>query len=271
MKIRKIIICLVVLAMCSAASTWADEQNKEWIKVGEAVHVFGNSGSYYLTVEEKEEYCICAYNANDCDTFLKLYREGVLFETADDGDGRYGKYGNFILEVVLEPGVQYEIVVNDDNESYTGFVFSVVKKGESLPEYDGKTVESKDDLERQTLGEIEVTTQAVSNTVQSEVVSVKGDNKAKDIKKPKKTKIISYKIKNNKVVIKYKKIKKASGYEIESYKTKSFKKTRKAVNSNNQYSISTKSKRNYIRVRAFVLTGDKVKFSKWSNVVKTLH
>ncbi len=136
-----IIFMFVLLVSIMQTEVYAGEGEPEWIQVGEAVHVNGDSGNYYLQVDEECEYSICAYNANQCDTFLKLYEGEVLLETADDSDGRYGKYGNFLLNVILIPGKQYTIEVVDDLESGTGFVFAVVKKGSVLPEYDGKIVD----------------------------------------------------------------------------------------------------------------------------------
>ena len=86
---KKIIICTVILLaglMSGLMSGFvraeehigdliSEERAGDFINVGQAVHVTGNYGLYYLNVESACEYSICAYNANQCDTFLMRSEE----------------------------------------------------------------------------------------------------------------------------------------------------------------------------------------------------
>ncbi|MCR5837224.1 MAG: hypothetical protein K6G88_12010 [Lachnospiraceae bacterium] len=293
---KKLILFMFALFVSiMQAEVYAGENEPKWIEVGEAVHVNGNSGNYYLQVDEECEYSICAYNANQCDTFLKLYEGEVLLETADDSDGRYGKYGNFLVNIVLIPGKQYTLSVTDDLESGTGFVFAVVKKGSSLPEYDGKIVDdyvdwdskyedesrdckseaesmnSKNEAESRELKAKQNNSEIATSLTENETVKSADSNSSKQIDKSGnnkvKTKVTTYKLTKKKLVIRYKKVKSAVKYEIRWSNDKKFKKVHKLFKKGTKFSINiNKHKKYYVTVRPILYRGKKM--TKWSKIKK---
>lgn len=295
MKIKRDFLCMAVTGVMALSvffgaentidqsEVYAKDTVANQIYAGEAVHVEEGFGKYYLEVEEKCEYMICAYNANQCDTFLKLFEGENLIETADDSDGRYGKYGNFLLNIELEPGKVYCLEVRDDNESGTAFVFSVVKKGASLPEYDGKVAQGYTPEERETENnsttfnsntenattkKIEISTNFKEN-VNNKDIPEKAKAKIQKKINLKATKITGVKINKKKIIIKYKKVKNASGYMIQWSETKTFAKCGYALNKGLKTVVKYKNKSvRYVRVRAFYLGEDVAVLGKWSKPVK---
>ncbi len=112
-----------------------------------------------------------------------------------------------------------------------------------------------------------LTTPTPTTIIPTTITTTTTATKTSKAKAPKRVVIKKAKRKNKKISLKLKKIKKVRGYEIKVATNKKFKKSKKIVTTKISYTIKkVKSKKYYIKARAYSYHGNKKIYGKWSKV-----